>query len=81
MLVNLGGDNFLNYYVYFGFYCLYLVHYTLNFAIYAARSEQYRQAYIYFINEVCSINENVMQTSIKPVKVKFVPSIHDCFLC
>ena len=31
---------------------LYWWHYTANFAIYAARSEQYRQAYIYFINEV-----------------------------
>ena len=33
---------------------LYWWHYTANFAIYAARSEQYRQAYIYFINEVCT---------------------------
>ena len=28
------------------------MHYAFNFAIYAARSEQYRQAYAYFFNEV-----------------------------
>ena len=39
-------------------YCIYLMHYAVNFAIYAARSEQYRQAYIYFINEVCSCSDS-----------------------
>ena len=46
------GDTFVNHYVSIGLYCIYVMHYALNFVIYAARSEQYRQAYTYFINEV-----------------------------
>ena len=43
------NDNeYMNYLLSF----IYWLHYAANFVIYAARSDQYRQAYIYFINEV-----------------------------
>ena len=31
----------------------YWVHYSINFTIYAARSEQFRKAYVYFLRRVC----------------------------
>ena len=33
-------------------YCLYWSQYSLNFFIYAARSDQYRKAYLYFLQTV-----------------------------
>ena len=35
-------------------YCLYWSQYSLNFFIYAARSDQYRKAYLYFFQTVLS---------------------------
>ena len=34
------------------FFCLYWLQYSLNFFVYAARSEQYRKAYVYFLRKV-----------------------------
>ena len=39
--------------LYLGLFCLYWVQYSFNFFIYAARSEQYRKAYVYFLKKVC----------------------------
>ena len=38
--------------VHLGTHCLYWLQYSLNFVIYAARSEQYRKAYLFFLNQV-----------------------------
>ena len=37
---------------YLGIYCLYWFQYSINFFIYAARCEQYRKAYKYFLKNV-----------------------------
>ena len=36
------------------FFCIYWLQYSLNFVIYALRSEQYRRAYSYLIQKACS---------------------------
>ena len=38
--------------VHLALFCLYWLQYSLNFFVYAARSEQYRKAYSYFLNRV-----------------------------
>ncbi len=39
-----------------GLFYLYWLQYSLNFIIYAARSEQYRKAYVYFLTKVISVS-------------------------
>lgn len=40
-------------------FCLYWMQYSLNFLVYAARSKQYREAYVYFI---CRVKACIMGT-------------------
>ena len=41
--------------IHLALYFLYWFQYSLNFFIYAARCQQYRRAYVYFIIEVCHL--------------------------
>ena len=55
--------------VHLGFFCLYWLQYSLNFFIYAARSEQFRKAYSYFLKMVwewicCSAKNEFTTTTI-----------------
>ena len=56
--------------------CLYWLQYSLNFFIYAARSDQYRKAYIFFLQRInCIPHKNQWgwastQTLSKSVKIK-----------
>ena len=36
-------------------FCVYWLQYSLNFFLYAARIEQYRKAYLFFLKEVCTV--------------------------
>ena len=44
-------------YIRLGTLCLYWCQYSANFFIYAARSDQFRKAYIYFLKNVSIVNQ------------------------
>ena len=54
-LVNIIDKKSNNPQLHLALFCLYWLQYSLNFFIYAARSEQYRKAYSYFIWKVLNI--------------------------
>ena len=54
-LVNIIDDTHFSPRIHLALFCVYWLQYSLNFFIYAARSEQYRKAYWYFLRKV-SIN-------------------------
>ena len=39
---------------YWAIYCLYWLHYSVNFYVYAGSNVQFRQAYVFFLKEVIS---------------------------
>ena len=51
-LVNMVDDNADYPRVHLSLFCLYWLQYSLNFVVYAARGEQYRKAYSYFLKRV-----------------------------
>ena len=53
ILHDFGVHGILDSYCYLFAFCVYWLQYSLNFFIYAARSEQYRRAYLFFLKEVC----------------------------
>ena len=54
ILHDFGVHGILDSYCYLFAFCIYWLQYSLNFFIYAARSEQYRRAYLFFLKEVCT---------------------------
>lgn len=63
-----------------GLFCLYWLQYSLNFFIYAARSEQYRKAYVYFLWKVkvfiCGYKEETSTTTaLFYVNKKMLPTL------
>ena len=51
-LVNIIDDTSTSPKLHLALFCIYWLQYSLNFFIYAARSEQYRKAYWYFLRKV-----------------------------
>ena len=56
-LVNIIDDTHFSPTLHLALFCVYWLQYSLNFFIYAARSEQYRKAYWYFLRKVSSAFE------------------------
>ena len=54
-LVNIIDDTHFSPQLHLALFCVYWLQYSLNFFIYAARSEQYRKAYWYFLRKVSSV--------------------------
>ena len=54
-LVNIIDDTHFSPRIHLALFCVYWLQYSLNFFIYAARSEQYRKAYWYFLRKVSSV--------------------------
>ena len=54
-LVNIIDDTHISTQLHLALFCVYWLQYSLNFFIYAARSEQYRKAYWYFLRKVSSV--------------------------
>ena len=57
-LVNIIDDTHFSPRIHLALFCVYWLQYSLNFFIYAARSEQYRKAYWYFLRKVSSAFED-----------------------
>ena len=54
-LVNIIDDTHFSPQLHLALFCVYWLQYSLNFFIYAGRSEQYRKAYWYFLRKVSSV--------------------------